>query len=481
MVQMTELFAPKNLLALTYDEIEERNIAARDKRDTVPAEEQEKEYRAYLEDEKRIKTVTLCFSDLEGRFHTLDFDKDYLLASADNLTFDGSSIRGFTAQHELDLRLQVDWTSFLWLPADLFGAGKVLVFANVLDREGGQYPSDFRGWLQKYLRELKSTEGLTVNVSAEIEGFLLNGVHAEQSFDEKTGFSLISTGGYFHSLPLDPLRQFIDVSSTVHRALGFKNEKAHPEVAPSQFEINFSYASAARTADLIQLYKLVCRQVAHSMGMTATFLPKPAMGINGTGMHTNMSVSRDGKNIFYDKAGKNSLSSEAHAFISRILNHAQEMCLVLNASVNAYRRLDPHFEAPNQIKVSSIDRGSMVRIPIGNAKTARVEVRSVGADANPYLLLYTLIKTGLSGTPLSPEQEASEDVKLLPGNIQEALGYFGSSETMKEVLGEANVEKYLAFKQTAADRSPKDLGTTVKTSEIVYHHEVYNQSLWNNF
>ncbi len=478
---MNDLLTTTNFLTLTYDELEERNIIARDKRDTSPPEEQEQEYRTYLESEKRVKAVTLCFSDLEGRFHTLDFDKDYLLASADNLTFDGSSIHGFTLQHESDLRLQVDWTSFLWLPADLFGAGKVLVFANVLDREGEPFSADFRGVLQKYLRELKSTEGLTANFSAEIEGFVVEGVHAEQHFDEKKGFRLISNGGYFHALPLDPLRRFVDASATVHRALGFKNEKAHPEVAPSQFEINFSYANALRTADLIQLYKLVCRQVASNMGLTATFLPKPCMGINGTGMHANLSLSKNGKNIFYEKDGKQGLSSIAHDFISRILNHAQDMCLVLNASVNSYRRLDPHFEAPNQIQVSSIDRGSMVRIPVGNEKTARIEVRSVGADANPYLLVYTLIKTGLNGEPLSAEQEESKEVQLLPGSIQEAIRFFESSEAMKKILGETNIEKYLFFKQAAADRSPKNLGTLIKTSEIVYHHEVTNQSLWNTF
>jgi len=478
---MNDQLATKNFLTLTYDELEERNFAARDKRDTVAPEEQEQEYRAYLEGEKRIKAVTLCFSDLEGRFHTLDYDKDYLLSSADNLTFDGSSIHGFTSQRESDLRLQLDWTSFVWLPADLFGPGKVLLFANVLDREGEQYPSDFRGALKKYLGALKSAEGLTVNVSAEIEGIVVKGINAEQHFDEKVGFQLISTGGYFHSLPRDPLRQFIDDSATAHRAMGFKNEKDHPEVAPSQFEMNFSYADALRTADLIQLYKLVCRQVANTMGLTATFLPKPIMGINGTGMHTNISLSKNGKNIFYEKNGKRGLSSEAQGFISRILNHAQEMCLVLNASVNAYRRLDPHFEAPNQIQVSSIDRGSMVRIPVGNEKTARIEVRSVGADANPYLLLYTLIKTGLEGEPLDAEQEESEEAQLLPGTIQEAIGFFETSETMRKILGEENVEKYLAFKQAVADRSPKDLGTLIKTSEIVYHHEVTNQSLWNTF
>jgi glutamine synthetase len=471
----------KHLLTIPYDELEELNLAAREKRDTVSAEEQEQEYRAYLEKEKRVKAVTLCFSDLEGRFHMLDYDKKFLLASADNLTFDGSSIRGFTSQRESDLRLQVDWTSFLWLPSDLFGAGKVMLFANILSRSGTQYESDFRGLLQQYLQELDRQEGLAAYVSAEVEGIVVEGSNAEQRFDEKTGFQMISRGGYFHSLPRDPLRQFIDTAAGVQRAMGFKNEKDHPEVAPSQFEMNFSYTHALRTADLIQLYKLICRQVANTLGMTATFLPKPVMGINGSGMHTNISLAKNGKNIFYDRDGEEHLSTQARDFIARILNHAQEMCLVLNASVNAYRRLDPHFEAPNQIQVSPIDRGSMIRIPVGNEKTARIEVRSVAPDANPYLLLYTLLQTGLNGDPVSGRYEGGEHVRLLPGTIQEAIEYFEGSHLMRRILGETNVEKYLSFKQMAADRSPRALGTQIKTSEIIYHHEVTNQALWNMF
>jgi len=476
---MNEQLSVKPFLAIPYDELEELNLSAREKRDTVSPEEQEQEYRAYLEKEKHIKAVSLCFSDLEGRFHMLDYDKKFLLSSADNLTFDGSSIRGFTAQSESDLRLQVDWTSFLWLPADLFGTGKVIMFANVLNRQGSQYASDFRGLLQQYLKDLRLQEGLTAHVSAEVEGIVVEGQNAEQRFDERTGFQLISTGGYFHSLPRDPLRQFIDTAASVQRALGFKNEKDHPEVAPSQFEMNFSYTDALRTADLIQLYKLICRQVANTMGMTATFLPKPIMGINGSGMHVNISLAKNGKNIFYDKDGKENLSATAQDFVSHVLDHASEMCLVLNSSVNSYRRLDPHFEAPNQIQVSPIDRGSMIRIPVGNEKTARIEVRSVAPDANPYLLLYTLIHAGLNGKSSSAPN--GEQIRLLPGTIQEAIEHFESSELMRTILGEQNVEKYLAYKRLAADRSPRSLGTQVKNSEIIYHHDVTNQALWNRF
>lgn len=469
----------KNFLEIPYDKLEELNLQAKAKRDSVSLAEQEEEYRRYLEEERAVKAVTLCFSDIEGRFHMLDYDKKFLLDSADNLTFDGSSIRGFTAQSESDLRLQIDWSSFLWLPADVFGSGKVIMFANILNRDGTQYASDFRGLLQQYLSKLKKDEGLTAFASAEIEGFLMAGMHAEQSFDEKTGFELVTTGGYFHSLPMGPLRKFIDASAEAHRAMGFANEKDHPEVAPSQFEMNFSYTQALRAADLIQLYKLVCRQVANSMGMTATFLPKPMMGVNGNGMHTNFSLAKNGKNVFYDKNGTDSLSPLAWSFISKVLNHAPEMCLVLNSSVNAYRRLDPHFEAPNQIKVSAIDRGSMIRIPIGNQKTARIEVRSVAPDANPYLVLYTLIQTGLNGQKQT--SSTKKEAHFLPGNIGEALALFSGSAFMKKILGEENVAKYASFKQVVADRSPRDLGTLIKTSEIIYHHEVSNQELWNRF
>jgi glutamine synthetase len=280
---------------------------------------------------------------------------------------------------------------------------------------------------------------------------------------------------------MDPLRVFIDRSAEAHRAMGFKNEKDHPEVAPSQFEMNFSYAEVVRAADNIQLYKLICRQVARAMGLTATFLPKPFMGINGSGMHTNFSLSKGGKNIFYDVRGEERLSKIAWSFIHNILNHAPEICLILNSSVNSYRRLDPHFEAPNQIKVSAIDRGSMIRIPVGNEKTARIEVRSVAPDANPYLLLFTLLKTGMEGKPLAKDETKRNRVRYLPDNILDAIALCKSSTFVADALGEESKEKFIKWKLAAADRSPKALGTTIKQSEVIYHHEVTNQLLWNNF
>jgi glutamine synthetase len=471
----------RNFLEIPYDELEELNLKAKEKRNTVSPKILEQEYRAYLLKEKRIKAVTLCFTDIEGRFHMLDYDKKYLLESSDNLTFDGSSIRGFTVQSESDLRLKIDWGSFMYLPSDLFGPGKVIMFANILNRDKGQYESDFRGILQNLTEELKKKEGLIANASVEIEGFVVQGINAEQEFNEDNGFKLISSGGYYHSLPMDNLRKFIDSCAEAQRAMGFNNEKDHPEVAPSQFEMNFSYTDVVRTCDQIQLYKLVCRQVANKMGMTATFLPKPMMGVNGSGMHTNFSLAKNGKNIFYDKKGKEGLSPIAWNFISRLLNHASEICLIINPSVNAYRRLDPHFEAPNQIKVSPIDRGSMIRIPVGNEKTARIEVRSVAPDVNPYLWLYTLLRTGLTGKNLTKDKAKRDRLRFLPGTISDAIKLFKASDFITNILGKTNKEKYVFFKEQAADRSPKELGTKVKNSEVIFHHEVTNQALWNTF
>jgi glutamine synthetase len=475
--------ALKNFLEIPYDQLEEMNLEAKAKQVArKPDQELEDHYIKYLGEEKTIKAVTVCFSDLEGRFHMLDYDKKFLLKSHDNLTFDGSSIRGFSVVSESDLRLAIDWGSFRWLPSDVFGPGKVVVFGLIKDAEGKSYHSDMRGVLKDYSDELFK-KGLTANVAVECEGFLFDGLNAEQNYRSDEGFKLVSSGGYYNSLPNDPLKLFIDRLAEAQRAMAFENEKDHPEVAPSQFELNYSYTEALLAADQLQLYKLVARQVAANMGYTASFLPKPIAGINGTGMHTNLSVSQNGKNLIYDASGEEKLSKFAWEFVDRLLNSANDICLVLNPSVNAYRRLDPHFEAPNQIKSSPVDRTSMVRIPLGNAKSARLEVRTVAPDANPYLAFYTILRTGFDG-PMT-EKITSETrrtrAKYLPGNIYDAIRQFKQSDFMEKVLGAENKEKYLERKLSAAERSPKDLGTKIKTSEIIYHHEVTNQYLWGKF
>ena len=471
----------RNFLALSYEELEDLNLKAKEQRAKRVAEHKIQEERLkYLTDEKRIKAVTVLFSDLEGRLHMLDYDKKFLIKSWDNLTFDGSSIRGFTAQRESDLRLAMDWGAFYWAPSDVFGAGKVLVFGHVIDKDGTPYRADIRGVLKGYADELYKKHGYTLNAANEIEGFLFQGADAERRYHETGKFEYVNKGGYYHSLPGDPLRTFIDTSAEVQRAMGFQNEKDHPEVAPSQFEINYGYGEVVSAADRIQLYKLICRQVATKMDSTACFLPKPVVGVNGNGMHTNVSVSKDGKNIFWDAKGEEKLSKAGWAFVDRILTHANDICLMLNPSVNAYRRLDPHFEAPNQIKASPVDRGSMIRIPIGNEKSMRVEVRSVAPDANPYMVMYSVFKTGLDGDTAKIKNLRQAE-RYLPDNIYSALDDFKKAAWTTKLLGEDVKGRYADLKQASADRCSRELGTFVKAPEVQFHHEVYNQFLWNLF
>jgi len=472
----------KPFLEISYSDLEAMNLSAKKKRlAKTPSSVLQKFYLKYLQNEKRIKAVSIGFSDIEGRFHMLDYDKKFFLSSHDSLTFDGSSIRGFSRQAESDLRLAVDWGAFWWLPSDVFGPGKVLMMGEILDQKDQPYEMDSRGTLSKYLESLRVKNNYQVNVAPEVEGFLLKGIDAEKSYHEDPGFELASKGGYFHSLPTDVLRKFIDACAEAQRAMGFENEKDHPEVAPAQFELNYSYTDALIAADQIQIYKLVCRQIARNMGMTASFLPKPIVGINGSGMHTNISINKNSKNLFYDKKGKAQLSKFAWDFVYRILSSASDISLVLNASVNAYRRLDPHFEAPNEIKASAVDRGAMVRIPIHTEKSARVEVRSVGPDANPYLAIYSLIKTGIEGKVENKTSNKRSRVKYLPGTIQSAIISFRQSLWTSILLGENYKKRYLSLKSEVADRSPQALGKKVKKGEVIYHHEIYNQLLWNEF
>jgi len=471
----------RNFLALPYDELEELNLKAKKQRqDRVAPHKVQEDRIKYLSDEKRIKAVTVLFSDLEGRLHMLDYDKKFLIKSWDNLTFDGSSIRGFTAQRESDLRLEMDWGAFYWAPADVFGSGKILVFGQVIDKDGTPYSADIRGRLKGYADDLHEKHGYTLNAANEIEGFLFKGSDAERRFHETLRFEYVNTGGYYHSLPGDPLRTFIDTTAEVQRAMGFQNEKDHPEVAPSQFEINYSYGEVVAAADQIQLYKLICRQVATNMGLTACFLPKPVVGVNGSGMHTNVSISKNGKNLFWDPKGEEKLSKSGWEFVDRILTHGNDICLLFNSSVNAYRRLDPHFEAPNQLKASPVDRGAMVRIPIGNERSMRTEVRAVAPDANPYMVMYSIFKTGLDGetAKIKNLRQAS---RYLPDNIYKAIEDFENADWTTKLFGADVKGRYAELKRASADRCPRQLGTVVKAPEVQFHHEVYNQFLWNLF
>lgn len=469
-------------LNLSYEDLQKINSDAKLRRRNMISYDDAKDYYIdYLKQEPGINAVTLCFSDIEGRYHMLDYDKDFLLSSYNNLTFDGSSIHGFASVDCSDLRVEPDWPAIYWLPEVIFSKRKVLMFANIKDIDGSFYHADMRSRLASYLLKLKQEKNYSTNIAVECEGFLLEGLNAEQNFIINNGFKLVSTGGYFNSLPKDRLRLFINEFADIKRAVGFENEKDHPEVAPSQFELNYKYTDALIAADQLQLYKMIARQLASNYGLTASFLPKPISGISGSGMHTNISIAKDGENIFYGSSGDMNLSDFALNFVDRLLYNANDLCLILNSSVNAYRRQNPEFEAPNQIKFSKNDRTSMIRVPLGNKKTARAEVRTIAPDVNPYMVFYMLLRVGLEGPFEKPKEQKRTRTRFLPASIQDAIKHFKSSEVIEEFLGSETKEKYLRLKHRSASRCPSELGKRVKDSEIIFHHEVTNQFLWNQF
>ncbi len=479
--------------SLSPEDIRNKNHSLREMREAgKDSEEFQKMFIEDLKNSEGTKAVTVMFTDLEGRTHSLDYRREFFLESHENLTFDGSSINGFTELGSSDLRLGVDWKSVRWAidsvdgvpkygEIPVFGPGKVLIFGTILNQDGSPYEDDMRGRLSGLCEDLRK-KSQKLLIAPEIEGFLFEGRRAEQRFNELDGFDVDKTTSYFTSLPQDGLRIFIDTFSRVLDVMGFTMEKDHPEVAPGQFEVNWKYLEALDAADQVILYKLVARAIADGMGKTASFLPKPIAGENGSGMHTNISVKSEEKgNIFYDGEDRLKLSQEAKSFAAGVLEKGTDYCLAMNSSVNAYRRLDPNFEAPNALQMDSSDRGSVVRVPIGNEKSARIEVRAVAPDASPYLAWYLIGKAGLDGMKKQLEYQHPENPVILPGDIQTAIEVFRKSEFITKCLGEEAQAKFVELKEEAASMTPRKFAKTVAKGEVLYHHEVTNQHLMESY
>ena len=452
----------RSFLALSYDELEELNLKAKEQRkNRVAADQIQEERLKYLTDEKRIKAVTVLFSDLEGRLHMLDYDKKFLVKSWDNLTFDGSSIRGFTAQRESDLRLGIDWSAFYWAPADVFGAGKVIVFGEVIDKDGAPVRADIRGVLKAFAHELHEKNGYTLNAANEIEGFLFDGVDAERRYHETGKFEYVNTGGYYHSLPGDPLRTFIDTTAEVQRAMGFENEKDHPEVAPSQFEINYGYGEVVAAADQIQLYKLICRQVATSMGMhRLASCPSRSSASTATAC-TPTSRSAKTARIFSGIRKGEEKTEPVGLAVHRPHSHrtaTTSACCSTRASTPIAGSIRTS-RRPIRSRLPPMDRGSMVRVPIGNEKSSRVEVRSVGSGRQS-------VHGAVLDLPDRPRRRdrprsrtCARPSAICPTTSTRQSKIFADPKWTTKLLGEDVKGRYADLKQASADRCPRLLGT----------------------
>ncbi len=408
-------------------------------------------------EEDDVEFIRLQFTDMFGNLKNVAVTTSQLEKALNNeCMFDGSSIEGFVRTEESDMYLYPDldtYVTFPWRPQQ----GKVArLICDVYDVEGKPFLGDPRYILKNAIKE--ATEmGYTFNVGPELEFFLF---HMEENGQPTT----ISheRAGYFDLGPLDFGENARRDMVLTGEEMGFCIEASHHEVAPAQHEVDIKYDNALATADNIMTFKLVARTIAKRHGLHCTFMPKPKYGVDGSGMHVNMSLMKDGRNIFDDPEGELGLSKEAYHFIAGIIKHMKNMTAITNPLVNSYKRLVPNYEAPVYIAWSASNRSPLIRIPAGRGNSARVELRCPDPAANPYLTLAVCLAAGLDGiknklTPpasvnknlfnLTVQESLELGLEKLPENLFEAISYLEQSEFIKNVLGEHISSKYISAKK----------------------------------
>ncbi len=411
--------------------------------------------------EEDIQFIRLQFTDIFGILKNVAITPSQIEKALENsCMFDGSSIDGFARINESDMYLYPDFdtfTIFPWRPQ----AGKVArLICDVYTPDGKPFVGDPRYALKKVLKEAKAL-GYTFNVGPELEFFLFhydeNGKPTTTAHDE---------GGYFD---LEPLGQGEDLRREISfalEAMGFEIEASHHEVAQAQHEIDFKFDDALVTADNIMTFKLAVKTVAKRYGMHATFMPKPVFGINGSGMHVNMSLMKDGKNAFFDPDADLGLSETALHFIAGVLQHVKGITAVTNPLVNSYKRLVPGYEAPCYVAWSAANRSALIRIPATRGVGTRMELRCPDPATNPYLALALCLAAGLDGIKkkllppsqvyssifaMSAEEREAAGIENLPGNLFEALDEFKKDPLAIDTLGDHIFEKYIEAKEKEWD------------------------------
>jgi glutamine synthetase len=407
--------------------------------------------------EDDVEFIRLQFTDMFGNLKNTAITTGQLEKALNNeCMFDGSSIEGFVRIEESDMFLHPDldtYVTFPWRPQQ----GKVARFVcDVYTTEGKPFEGDPRYILRRVISEAADL-GYTFNVGPELEFFLYN---MEENGQPTTDTN--ERAGYFDLGPLDSGENARRDMVLTLEDMGIAIDASHHEVAPAQHEIDIKYNDALTTADNIMTFKLVARTIAKRHGLHASFMPKPKFGVDGSGMHVNMSLKRDGKNIFDDPEGKLGLSKEAYHFMAGILKHITGITAVTNPLVNSYKRLVPNYEAPVYLAWSASNRSPLIRVPAGRGNSARIELRSPDPSANPYLTLAVCLAAGLDGiknklTPpdsvdknlfeLTDDQRAELGIKRLPLNLCEAIADMEESEFVRNVLGEHLSKKYIEAKK----------------------------------
>ncbi|MEH6995480.1 type I glutamate--ammonia ligase [Neobacillus drentensis] len=415
-----------------------------------------------LAQEENVKFIRLQFTDILGTIKNVEIPVSQLEKALDNkMMFDGSSIEGFVRIEESDMYLFPDlntWVVFPWTAEK----GKVArLICDIYTAEGNPFDGDPRNNLRRVLKEMEELGFTDFNLGPEPEFFLFK-------LDEKgePTLELNDQGGYFDLAPTDLGENCRRDIVLELEEMGFEIEASHHEVAPGQHEIDFKYADALTACDQIQTFKLVVKTIARKHGLHATFMPKPLYGVNGSGMHMNLSLFSNGKNAFYEPTGDLEMSDTARQFIAGILKHAPSFTAVTNPTVNSYKRLVPGYEAPCYVAWSARNRSPLIRIPASRGLSTRVEVRSVDPAANPYLAMAVLLKAGLDGIKnkmsppapvdrniyvMSKEERIEEGIIDLPATLAQALDQLKSDEVIVSGLGEHIFEHFIEAKEIEWD------------------------------
>ena len=412
--------------------------------------------------EEGVEFIRMQFTDIFGQLKNVAITASQVEKAVNNqLMLDGSSIEGFVRINESDQYLYPDldsFTIFPWRPQQ----GKVArLICDIYNPDGTPFVGDPRGVLKRVLEKAKRMGYDAFNVGPEAEFFLF-----ETDEDGKPTTKTNDEAGYFDLGPLDRGEGTRREICIALEQMGFEIEASHHENAPGQHEIDFKYAEALRTADNIMTFKLAVKTLAQKSGLHATFMPKPIFGISGSGMHTNMSLFRDGKNIFADPNGERGLSKECYSFIAGVLAHVKGFAAITNPLVNSYKRLVPGYEAPCYLAWSASNRSALIRIPAPRGTSTRVELRSPDPSCNPYLAFAVVLAAGLDGIEkgMTPPAEITEDIyemdeatrklhgiESLPGSLEEAIRLMQEDQLIMDVLGQHVSRHYVDGKMKEWD------------------------------
>jgi glutamine synthetase len=406
--------------------------------------------------EEDIKFIRMQFTDIFGQLKNVAITASQIEKAVNNqVMIDGSSIEGFVRIQESDQYLYPDLDSFAVLPWRPQHGKSARMICDVYNPDGTPFIGDPRGVLKRVLARA-SAMGYMFNVGPECEFFLF-----QTDSDGKPTTKTNDEASYFDLGPLDHGEETRREICLALEQMGFEIEASHHEVAAGQHEIDFKYADALTAADNIMTFKLTVKMLAQKSGLHATFMPKPIFGVCGSGMHTNMSLFKDGKNVFHDPDGKRGLSTEAYGFIAGLLAHVKGLTAITNPLVNSYKRLVPGYEAPCYLAWSTQNRSALVRIPVARGHSTRVELRSPDPACNPYLALAACLAAGLDGIEkgMTPPPEVTDNIyemdeaqrrarglENLPESLKDALDELRRDQVILDVLGEHASTQYIAGK-----------------------------------